>query len=127
MRLEHRVTDDPALADELRPRGPVQLTITEQRDDAQLRLVLGGELDILTAVQFSAHVDEIVRRGDGDVAIDLRGLRFIDSAGLHILLNAQRRLIRGGRRLSVWCGPGPVARAIQLARLSETLGLADGP
>jgi len=86
MRLEHRVTDDPALADELRPRGPVQLTITEQRDDAQLRLVLGGELDILTAVQFSAHVDEIVRRGDGDVAIDLRGLRFIDSAGLHLSL-----------------------------------------
>jgi anti-anti-sigma factor len=125
MRLEHRVTDDPALADELRPRGPVQLTITEERDDAQLRLALGGELDLLTAVQFSARVDEIVRRGSGDVVVDLRGLRFIDSAGLHILLNAQRRLIRGGRRLSVWCGPGPVARAIQLARLSETLGVQD--
>jgi len=37
MRLEHRVTDDPALADELRPRGPVQLTITEQRDDEPAR------------------------------------------------------------------------------------------
>ncbi|MEA2157684.1 MAG: anti-sigma factor antagonist [Solirubrobacteraceae bacterium] len=127
MRLEHEVTDDPALADELRPRGPVQLTITEQREDAQLRLVLGGELDILTAVQFSAHMDEIVRRGHGDVAVDLRSLRFVDSAGLHILLNSQRRLIRGGRRLTVWCRPGPVARAIQLARLSETLGLRDSP
>ncbi|MFN2628479.1 MAG: STAS domain-containing protein [Gaiellaceae bacterium] len=127
MGLEHQVTDDPALADELRPRGPVQLTITERREDAQLRLVLGGELDILTAVHFGARMDEIVRRGDGDVAVDLRSLRFVDSAGLHILLNAQRRLIRRGRRLTVWCTPGPVARAIQLARLSETLGLRDGP
>jgi anti-anti-sigma factor len=127
MPLEHRVTDDPALSDELRPRGPVQLTIREDRDGAQLRLVLGGELDILTAAQFGAHVDEVVRRGSGDVVVDLRALRFIDSAGLHILLNAQRRLIRGARRLTVWCGPGPVARAIQLARLSETLGLQDGP
>jgi anti-anti-sigma factor len=127
MPLEHRVTDDPALADELRPRGPVQLTVREERDEAQLRLVLGGELDILTAVQFGARVDDVVRRGSGDVVVDLRELRFIDSAGLHILLNAQRRLIRGGRRLTVWSSPGPVARAIQLARLSETLGLRDGP
>jgi anti-sigma B factor antagonist len=123
MRLDNRVTDDHALSDQLRPRGPVQLTITEERDNDQLRLVLAGELDLLTAVQFGARVDEIVRRQPGDLEVDLRELQFIDSAGLHILLNAQRRLIRRGRRLSIHCQPGSVARAIELARLSETLGV----
>jgi anti-sigma B factor antagonist len=115
--------DDLSLADELRPRGAVELTIEDQRDGDQVRLVLGGELDLLTAVQFSARVDEIVRRGTGGLTVDLRDLRFIDSAGLHVLLNAQRRLIRRGRRLSVRCRPGSVARVIELARLSETLGV----
>jgi anti-sigma B factor antagonist len=126
MRLEKRVTDDHSLADELRPRGPVQLTLADERDAEQLRLVLGGELDILTAVQFSARIDEIVRREPGDLEVDLRALKFIDSAGLHILLNAQRRLIRRGRRLTVRLRPGPVARAIELGRLSETLGVVPG-
>jgi anti-anti-sigma factor len=123
MRLDNRVTDDESLADELRPRGPVQLTITDLREENQKRLVLGGELDILTAAQFSARVDEIVRRETGGLTVDLRALRFIDSAGLHVLLNTQRRLVRSGRALTVCCRPGPVARAIELARLSETLGV----
>lgn len=123
MRLDNRVTDDHSFAEELRPRGPVELTIDDQRDREQTRLILSGELDILTAVQFGGRVDEIVRRRLGDLDVDLRRLRFIDSAGLHILLNAQRRLIRRGRRLTVRCRPGSVLRAIELARLSETLGV----
>lgn len=123
MRPDKHVTDDHALSDELRPRGPVELRITEQHGDEQLRLVLFGELDILTAIRFSAQIDELVRREPVDLEVDLRELRFIDSAGLHILLNAQRRLIRRGRRLRIRCRPGPVARAIELARLSETLGV----
>ncbi len=115
--------DDLSLADELRPRGAVELTIEDQPDGDQVCLLLGGELDLLTAVQFNARVDEIVRRGTGGLTVDLRDLRFIDSAGLHVLLNAQRRLVRRGRRLSVRCRPGSVARAIELARLSETLGV----
>jgi anti-anti-sigma factor len=123
MRLDRQVADDHTLSDELRPRGPVELTITQERSGEQVRLVLFGELDILTAIQFSARVDELVRRDPADLEVDLRALRFIDSAGLHILLNAQRRLIRRGRRLSIRCRPGSVARAIELARLSETLGV----
>ncbi len=123
MRLDNGFTDDHALVDEPCPRGPAQLTIDGERAEAQIRLVLGGELDLLTASQFSARVDDVVSREPGDLEVDLRKLRFVDSAGLHILLNAQRRLIRRGRRLTVRCRPGPVERAIQLARLSETLGV----
>ena len=123
MRLDKRVTDDQALASELRPRGPVALAIAEQHDDGRLRLVLDGELDVLTVLQFSRRVDEIVRRESGDLEVDLCKLRFIDSAGLHVLLNAQRRLTRRGRRLTVLGRSGPVTRAFALARLSDTLGL----
>jgi anti-anti-sigma factor len=62
-----------------------------------------------------------VRRTRDDVVIDLRKAVFIDSAGLHILLNAHRRLARAGRQLRVVCGDGPVKLVIELARLTETL------
>ena len=67
-----------------------------------------------------------MRRHRGDVIVDLRDALFIDSAGLHILLSAHRRLTRASRRMSVLCGEGPVRRVIELARLTETLGVVAG-
>lgn len=83
-----------------------------------------GELDILTAPKLTTRLDDVIRRGRGDVVIDLSKADFIDSLGLHTLLNVQRRLSRRSRSLGVICGPGPVLQAIELARLEEPLGLA---
>jgi anti-sigma B factor antagonist len=111
------------IAEELRPRGPVQLTYSETPGEDAFTIALAGELDILTAPRFSARVDDLLRRQTGTLRIDLRGLQFIDSAGLHVLLNSQRRLTRQGRRLQVICADGPVLRSLQLARLTETLNV----
>jgi anti-anti-sigma factor len=69
------------------------------------------------------QLDDIVRKHHGDAVIDLRRADFIDSFGLTFLLNTQRRLARQGRTLAVICGDGPVKRAIEFARLIETLGV----
>jgi anti-anti-sigma regulatory factor len=57
------------------------------------------------------------------VVIDLSDAEFIDSMGLHALLNIQRRLIRLGRALFVICPPGPARNAIELVQLAEPLGV----
>jgi anti-sigma B factor antagonist len=107
----------------LRPPGPVQLRIAHHpRGDATV-VTVAGELDILTAARFSAFVGELVRRQVGDLLIDLRQARFVDSAGLQILLSAQRRVSRQARWLGVICPPSPVRRVIELARLTEPLGV----
>jgi anti-sigma B factor antagonist len=81
----------------------------------------------MTAPKLSSQLDKILRGQDKDVVVDLSATTFLDSAGLHVLLNAARRLTRRGRRLSVVCGPGPVRHVIELARLGETLNLGDQP
>jgi anti-sigma B factor antagonist len=86
-------------------------------------LALYGELDVLTAPKLAARLDVLMRKGTGDLVLDLRSARFIDSLGLSIILNAHRRLERGGRCLRVLCDEGPVRRVIEMARLEETLGL----
>jgi anti-sigma B factor antagonist len=88
-------------------------------------LHLEGELDISTVPRLNLQLDELVRQeGGGAVTLDLGGLEFVDSTGLHVLLNAQRRLTRQGRSLRVIVPPGAVRRAIELSRLTETLGVA---
>jgi anti-sigma B factor antagonist len=86
-----------------------------------------GELDLLTAPKLAARIGELLRVEPCDVVLDLGETEFIDSAGLAILLNVQRRLERRGRQLRVICDDGPVRRVIELARLEEALGVVPAP
>ena len=55
-------------------------------------LTVTGELDVLTARKLMPQLDDIVRRHQGDAVIDLSQAEFIDSFGLTVLLDTQRRL-----------------------------------
>ena len=118
------MSQGPPLRRSLRPRGPVQFGVSVRREPGRTTLTVAGELDILTAPRLSAELATVARRTRGDIVIDLRHALFIDSAGLHILMCARRRLSRTDRRLTVVCDDGPVKRVIELARLEEALGLA---
>lgn len=112
-----------AIASSLRPRGPVSFRLTRRAQRDLAVLAVAGEVDLLTASRLAGELDREVRTGGGDVVIDLRRTEFVDSAGLHVLLNGQRRLTRQGRTLAVICSPGPVRRVFELARLADTLGV----
>jgi anti-anti-sigma factor len=120
------VTAEP-LREALRPRGPVQFAMCEHRAGRILTISVTGELDLLTAPKLVARVNRLLRVEPGDVVLDLHETMFIDSAGLAILLNLQRRLERRDHRLRVVCDDGPVRRVIEMARLEETLGVVPGP
>lgn len=107
----------------LRPRGPIQLALSTRHAAEATVVTVTGELDVLTARKLMPQLDDIVRRHQGDAVIDLSQAEFIDSFGLTVLLNTQRRLARQGRNLTVICGEGPVRRAIEFARLIEPLGV----
>lgn len=116
---------DQPLADSLRPPGPIRLDIAEENQPTRTVLHARGEVDVITAPKLAAELHAVVRGRDGDVIVNLCETTFLDSAGLHVLLNAARRLTRRSRRLQVICGPGRVRRVIELARLGETLNLSD--
>jgi anti-sigma B factor antagonist len=118
-----RSSDDPTLGGSLRPRGPIQLALTTRYEGRATVIGVAGELDILTVSKLVARLDDAIRRRAGDVLIDLSEAEFIDSMGLHALLNIQRRLSRQARALAVICPPGAVRNAIELARLAESLGV----
>jgi anti-sigma B factor antagonist len=81
---------------------------------------LSGELDMATAPSVEERLEQL-NGGDppGRLVLDLRGLRFIDSTGLSLLMNADNRARKAGRRVTIVSGTGAPRR------LLETTGLAD--
>ncbi len=120
--MKHRA-DHPTLGRSLRPRGPIYLDLSTRQAPEATVITVSGELDVLTARRLTPQLDDIVRRKKGDAVIDLSQADFVDSFGLTVLLNLQRRLARQGRTLTVICGEGPVRRAIEFARLLKPLGV----
>jgi anti-sigma B factor antagonist len=116
-----KAADDATLSRSLRPRGPIHLDLSTREAPEATVITVTGELDVLTARKLMPQLDDLVRRAKGDAVIDFSRADFIDSFGLTVLLNTQRRLAREGRTLTVICGEGPVRRAIEFARLLETL------
>jgi anti-sigma B factor antagonist len=55
------------------------------------------------------------------VALDLSGVRFIDSVGLGVLVGARRRAMAGGGRFAIVVDEGFVRRTVEMAGLTELL------
>ncbi|MFS8204739.1 STAS domain-containing protein [Streptomyces sp. CWNU-52B] len=59
---------------------------------------LRGEIDIATAPAVSARLDTLTAGPCPDLVVDLRGVSFIDCAGLNLLCRARSRVLaRRGR------------------------------
>ena len=93
-----------------------------------------GELDIATVETLRTSLDDAIADilrtasdGFGNPArlvLDLRGLSFIDSNGLHLLLALDQRAQRDGFQLTLLAPAPPIDRAIQLCGLDQVLPFA---
>ena len=72
------------------------MTITKKKDGAALTISLEGRLDTLT----SPELDAILKAelpGVTDLTIDLASLEYVSSAGLRVLLSAQKVMNAQGK------------------------------
>ncbi|HET8759373.1 MAG TPA: STAS domain-containing protein [Solirubrobacteraceae bacterium] len=82
-----------------------------------------GEIDLVTAQRLGQAADAALDRGAHDLWIDLSDVEFIDSTGIHVLLEVRGRVEALNRRLAVICPIGPIRRAFGLTGLDDALPL----
>jgi anti-anti-sigma factor len=73
-----------------------------------------GELDLACVDVLAAEVDQLRGAGFAHLVIDLRRLVFIDSSGLHLLLQLRGDAERDGHTLKLVPGPPAVQRTFDL-------------
>ena len=83
------------------------MTIRKEQEGGRLTISLGGRLDTTTAplleVELRKSLDDVQ-----DLEFDFGGLEYISSAGLRVLLTAQKRMNRQGRM--VICNANQIVR-----------------
>jgi anti-sigma B factor antagonist len=104
---------------------PFAIRIEESGRTATIEL--DGELDIATTPGAEAELQRVEQSGPGVIVLDLRGLTFMDSTGLRLLVSADARARGGDHRLVIVRGPAPVQRVLELTGLDTRLDVIDDP
>ena len=81
-----------------------------------------GEVDLANAEMLAKALDEAISRGTDVVLLDMTQMRFIDSAGLNVLLGATNRLREKSHELRlVVSETSHPARVIRLGRFDAVM------
>lgn len=103
----------------------VRTTVREHDGSVLVRLF--GELDI-SAVE---EVEDVLASAEAKqpkvLVLDMRGLEFLDSSGIKLVVEADLRARREGRRFVVVRGPAPVHRVFTIALLEKRIEFVDEP
>jgi anti-anti-sigma factor len=100
-------------------------TSLERRSGAAI-VALAGDLDIASEAQAVADLNAAMDGCDVLVA-DLRGLAFLDSTGVRVLIAADLRAKELGMRFGVVRGGGMIARLLEVTRIDQRFPVVDDP
>ena len=99
---------------------PFSVRVCHERDGVVV--APAGELDLASADVLEAELRALAGAQAERVVLDLRGVGFMDSTGLRLLISVRNAAKRSGQRLLVVPGPACVQR---LFELTGTRGLFD--
>ena len=87
-----------------------------QRAGGVARVSLEGEMDMAAVGPFLAGISELERE-EIDLLVDLRGLKFIDSSGLHQLVELHERAQNAQRKVELVGTPSRLSKLFELTAL----------
>ncbi|MBW8482488.1 STAS domain-containing protein [Actinomadura parmotrematis] len=93
------------------------LEVITRAQDGRALVELRGELDVATAAELRVRLRTARREHGENLVLDLRGLEFMDSDGLAVLVRCYKAVTAAGGSLTL-AGPRPVVR-----RTLEVTGL----
>src|SRR5436190_20895729 len=103
------------------------LTIESHNGAADVFVSVQGEVDLATTPELEVALERALEAPGRRLVIDLRGVTFLDSTGLALMLRQERKARAGGGRVIVVKGPPVVQRVFEVTRMSERLTMVDEP
>lgn len=102
-----------------------RLHIHSQRDGDIHAIELRGEFDLAYAREVEQELKRVEASDAHSIILDLSGLRFLDSTGIRLILEAQARSQRDANRLVLLRAPHMVQRVFTIAGVEKMLPFAD--
>lgn len=89
-------------------------------------LFVTGDLDVATTHSLEGAVDGALDGEDGELALDLSALVFMDSTGARAIMHARDKAASVGSRLVILSPRRPVRRVLELMGLDRVIDIKDG-
>jgi anti-sigma B factor antagonist len=100
-----------------------ELRVERRLDTATIWL--SGEFDLACEERFMEELGSVLDSLVGTLVLDLRGLQFMDSTGLRILIQIDATAQNDGFDFVVFCGNGAVRRVLHETGLDGVLSVVD--
>jgi anti-sigma B factor antagonist len=95
--------------------------VTRQLVGHRAVVAVSGEIDIATVGSLAQSVDGLLDDGAAEVWIDLSRTDFMDSSGIHLMLETERRLAGLNRRMAIICPRGQIRRVFEVSGTAGVL------
>ena len=102
---------------------PFRCEIEPRRTTVYVRPV--GEVDLATVPAVESELRELRAAGFTSLVLDLREVRFLDSTGLHLILDWHAAGDADGISFGLIAGPSAVQRLFELSGLTDRLRFVD--
>jgi anti-sigma B factor antagonist len=96
-----------------------------RHDGDRLRLVIAGEFDLESSTIVRATLHEHLRDDVRSVVVDLGDVTFMDSSGLHVVIDEGRAAVARGVAFAIAPGPPPVQRIFSITGTADLFPAAD--
>ena len=93
--------------------------------DGLARVTLTGEFDLSVVPRVDDELARVEAGAPDVLVLDLSGLTFMDSSGLRVVVTADERARRDGRRFTVVNGPDAVRRVFAITKVDEVIEMVD--
>jgi anti-sigma B factor antagonist len=107
--------------EEVSTGGVEHLRWSVSSDAADVVVRLDGDLDLATVGEVGRLLGKIVERRPGTIALDATNLSFLDSTGIHCLVNAAEAASRVGSTLVLRNPSASVVRVLGICGVDELL------
>lgn len=77
------------------------MNIVRTQNESAVTLALSGRLDTVTQAELAAELEKVFAAGKADLVFDLTALEYISSAGLRVLLSAQKKVKALGAKMKI--------------------------
>jgi len=101
----------------------VELSVTTSRQGDVTVVNVAGEVDVYTAAQLRAALDEEVAAGHVELVVDLDEVTFLDSTGLGVLVGRLKLVRNQSGWLRLVCSNERILRVFRITGLDKVFGI----
>jgi anti-sigma B factor antagonist len=102
------------------------LTVQSRSHGTTRHVAVAGELDISSVEEVRRVTEGALRENPETLMLDLGGLTFCDSSGIHLVLDTDRRASAQGVRFRVIAPHGSARRTFEICQVADQVTFVTG-